>query len=142
MAAPAILTQGTTFSIDDADGDPVVINGIQSMSGLGAAQATKIDTTTLASTRKEYRMGLADYGDFNLTFIWNQDDLGQAEMLAAADAQSTRQFVITVPATDPAVTKNVLTFDAIVLNVQMDINADSVVQGSATLSVSGNIVYS
>lgn len=142
MAAPAILTQGTTFSIADDGGLPVVISGIQSMTGLGSTQANKIDTTTLQSTRKEYRMGLADYGDFQLSFIWNQDDLGQAEMLAASDAQSTREFVITAPSTDPTVTKNVLTFDVIVLNVQLDINADSVLQGSATLSVTGNIVYS
>jgi len=142
MAAPAILTQGTTFSIEDDGGDPVVIAGIQSMTGLGSTQANKIDTTTLASTRKEYRMGLADYGDFNLTFIWNQDDPGQAAMLEACDAQSTRQMVITVPATDPTVTKNVLTMDVIVLNMQMDIDADSVIQGSATLSVTGNIAYS
>ena len=142
MAAPAILTQGTTFSIEDDGGDPVVIAGIQSMTGLGSTQANKIDTTTLASTRKEYRMGLADYGDFNLTFIWNQDDPGQAAMLEACDAQSTRQMVITVPSTDPTVTKNVLTFDCIVLNMQMDIDADSVIQGSATVSVTGNIIYS
>ena len=142
MAAPAILTQGTTFTIDDDTGTPVAINGIQSMTGLGSAQANKIDVTTLASTRKEYRMGLADWGDFNLSFIWNLDDLGQTELLAASDAQSTRTFIMTLPATDPTVTKNVATFEVIVLNFQADINADGVVQGSATLAITGDIIWS
>lgn len=142
MAAPAILTQGTTFTIDDADGDPVAINGIQSMTGLGSAQANKIDVTTLASTRKEYRMGLADWGDFQMSFIWNLDDLGQTEMLAACDAQSTRTFVVTLPATDPVFTKNVATFEVMVLNMQPDINADGVVQGTANFAVTGDITWS
>jgi hypothetical protein len=142
MAAPAILTQGTTFSIDDDAGNPVTINGIQSMTGLGSAQANKIDVTTLASTRKEYRMGLADWGDFQLTFIWNLDDLGQAEMLDACDNQSTRTFIVTMPATDPVFTKNVATFEVIVLNMQMDINADGVLQGTANLAITGDIVFS
>jgi len=142
MAAPAILTQGTTFSIDDDAGSPVVINGIQSMTGLGSTQANKIDVTTLQSTRKEYRMGLADWGDFSLSFIWNLDDLGQAEMLEACDAQSTRTFIITLPATDPVFTKNVGTMEVMVLNMQVDVAADGVLQGTANLAVTGDIVWS
>lgn len=142
MAAPAILTQGTTFSIDDSGGSPVVINGVRSMTGLGSQQANKIETTTLASTRKEYRMGLADWGDFQLQFIWNQDDAGQAEMLSACDAQSTRTFIVTLPNTDPSVTLNVGTMEVMVLNMQCDIDADGVVMGTANLAVTGNIVWS
>lgn len=141
MAAPAILTQGTTFSIDDSGGSPVTINGIKSMTGLGSTQASKIDVTTLASTRKEYRMGLADWGDFQLQFIWNQDDSGQAEMLSACDAQSTRTFIVTLPSTDPSVTLNVATMEVMVLNMQCDVNADGVVMGTANLAVTGDVSW-
>lgn len=142
MAAPAILTQGTTITITDSDGDPVTILGHQSISGLGSGTATKIDVTTLLSTAKEYRQGLQDWGDMTLNFIWNLDDLGQAEMYAAKGLQSTREMVITLPATDPAVTKNIWTGDVIILQMQVDINADSVAQGTATIAVTGNPVWS
>lgn len=142
MAAPAILTQGTTFTIDNSLGTPVAIAGVRSMTGLGSAQANKIEVTTLASVRKEYRMGLADWGDFQLQFIWNQDDAGQAEMLDACDAQSTRTFIVTLPATGPVVTLNVATMEVMVLNMQCDVDADGVVMGTANLAVTGDVVWS
>lgn len=137
MAAPAIPTQGTTFTIDDDAGTPVTINGVQSVTGIGSGQASKIDKTTLASTAKEYRMGLQDWGDFTMTFIWNLDDLGQAEMLDAMDKQSQRTFIMTLPATDPVVTANIWTAEVLVLQMQADVNADGIVQGTATFAVTG-----
>ncbi len=142
MAAPAILTQGTTFSIDDETGDPVSISGIQSATGIGSGTASKIDVTTLASTAKEYRMGLQDWGDFQLTFIWNADDAGQAEMQAAKDAQAKRTFIITLPSTDPLVTLNIWTAEVYVLQMQSDINSDGVVTGTATIAVTGEPIWS
>lgn len=142
MASPPIKTQGTTITIDDDSGTPVTINGHQSLTGIGSGQATKIDVTTLASTAKEYRMGLQDWGDFTLNFIWNLDDLGQAEMLDAKDKQSVRTFILTLPATDPVVTLNVMTAEVLVLQMQTDINADGVVQGTATFAITGEPVWS
>lgn len=142
MAAAPIKTQGTTISIDDDSGTPVTINGHQSITGIGSGQATKIDVTTLASTAKEYRMGLQDWGDFTMNFIWNLDDLGQFEMLDAKDKQSVRTFIMTLPATDPSVTLNVMTAEVLVLQMQTDINADGVVQGTATFAITGEPVWS
>lgn len=141
MAAPAIKTQGTTISLSDGT-SPVVINGHQAIKGIGSGTATKIDVTTLASTAKEYRMGLQDWGDFTLDFIWNLDDLGQANMLAAKDAQIARAFVMTLPGTDPTLTKDIFTANVFVLQMQCDVNADGVVQGTATFAVSGEPVWS
>ena len=142
MAAPAIKTQGTTITIEDGTGTPVTITGHQSMTGIGSGTASKIDVTTLLSTAKEYRMGLQDWGDFTLSFIWNPDDDGQAEMQLAKAAQSPRTIVITTPATDPTVALNVYTFDAYILQMQMDINADGVLQGTATVAITGDVVVS
>ena len=142
MAAPAIKTQGTTITINNSGGTPVAINGHQSMTGIGSGTASKIDVTTLASTAKEYRMGLQDWGDFTLNFIWNLDDAGQAAMLDAKDTQSPREVVITLPATDPSVTLNVFTANVYVLQMQADINADGVVQGTATIAITGEPVWS
>lgn len=133
MAAPPILTQQTTISIDDDASSPVTINGHQSLTGLGSGSATEIDTTTLASTAKEFRMGLQDFGQFQMTFIWNQDDLGQQEMLDAMDKQSQRTFILTLP----SATLNVWTAEVFVLSMSFDVEADNVVRGTATFRVTG-----
>jgi len=142
MAAPSIKTQGTTISLDDSSGTPITINGHQSMTGIGSGTASKIDVTTLASSAKEYRMGLQDWGDFTMNFVWNLDDAGQAQMLSARDAQSVRTLIITLPATDPSVTLNVFTAEVFVLQMQADINADGVVQGTATFAITGEPAWS
>jgi hypothetical protein len=141
MAAPAILTQGTTVSISDGSA-PVVINGVQSLSGLGNGTASKINVTTLASTAMEYRQGLQDLGDFTMQFIHNADDLGQIELADARASQATREFVLTLPATNPTVTKNVWTANVIVTQLSFDVAANGVAQGSATFAVSGLPVWS
>lgn len=142
MAAPAILTQGTTISIDDDAGSPVTINGHQSLSGIGSGSAAEIDVTTLASAAKEFRMGLQDFGSFTMNFLWNLDDAGQAEMLDAMDQQEQRTFIMTLPASNPSLTLNVWTAEVYVLNMQADVAADGVVQGTATFRVTGEPVWS
>lgn len=142
MAAPAISSQGSTFTIADSGGSPVTINGVQSVSGLGSGQASKIDVTTLASAAKEYRMGLQDWGDFTINFIWNPDDLGQQELKNAKSASTAREMVVTYENTDPVLTLDTETFDVLVLSVSKDINADGVLQGTATLSITGDIAES
>jgi hypothetical protein len=142
MAAPAIKTQGTTFSIDDDVSSPVAIAGVMSVSGIGSGEASQIDVTTLASSAKEFRMGLQDFGSFTMNFIWNLDDAGQAEMLDAMDKQSQRTFIATLPATDPTVTLNVWTAEVFVLKMEASIEADGVVMGTATLRVTGEPAWS
>lgn len=142
MAAPPILTQQTTITIDDDTGTPVTINGHQSLTGMGSGTATEIDVTTLASTAKEFRMGLQDFGQFQMEFIWNQDDLGQIEMLDAMDKQSQRTFIITLPATNPSVTNNVWTAEVYVLSMAFNVEADNVVRGTATFRVTGEPAWS
>lgn len=137
MAAPAILTQGTTITFH-----AVAVSGHQSISGIGSGQASKIDVTTLASTAKEFRMGLQDWGDLTINFIWNLDDLGQAELYAYKDSQQPGELIITLPATNPTVTKNIFTAQAYVLSMSSDVNADGVVMGTATLAITGEPVWS
>lgn len=132
MAATKILTQGTTFSIDDSLSSPVPIDGIISWSRTDG-EATQIDVTTLASTAKEYCQGLKDNGVLTLEFVWDNDDLGQAELRDAQDNQSERTFIITLA------DSTTLTFQTIVLAINQDGPADEIVRGSATLKVTGAI---
>lgn len=132
MAAPAILSQGTTVSFH-----AVVVNGVQSITGIGSGSASKIDVTNLASTAKEYRMGLQDWGDMEMKFIWNLDDLGQAEMETYRASQQPGALIITCNATNPTLAANVFTAQVYVLKMESSINADGILEGSATLAVTG-----
>lgn len=132
MAATKILTQGTTFTIDDSLSAPVTINGIQSWSRQDG-ESTQIEVTTLASTAKEYCQGLKDNGTLSLEFIWDNDDLGQAELRDAQDNQAERTFIITLA------DSTTLTFQSLVLSISQDGAADEIVRGSASLKVTGAI---
>lgn len=138
MAATPILTQLTTVSIDDDTGTPVLINGVMSISGVGSGTATEIPTTTLASTAKEFKQGLRDFGAFSMELVRNQDDLGQLELFDALAAQATRTFIITLPTS----TANIITFDGFVQSVTTEIAADGIVTGTATIRITGAVVYS
>lgn len=138
MAAAPILTQLTTVSIDDSGGSPVTINGVKSITGIGSGSATEIDVTTLASTAKEFKPGLRDFGSFTMEVVRNQDDLGQKEMFDALAAQAVRTVIITLPSS----TANVITMECFVQSITTDVNADGVVMGTAHLRVTGAPAYS
>ena len=138
MAAEPILAQDTTLSIDDSGGTPVTVNGVVSITGIGSGSATEIDVTTLASSSKEFRQGLRDFGSINIELIRNQDDLGQLEMFDAMGLQAVREFIVTLPTS----TANVITFDGFVQSISNDVNADGVVTGTAVVRITGDIVFS
>jgi len=143
MAAPAILAQGTTFSTDAVGGStPKVIDGVRSVSGVGSGKAAEIDTTSLASTAKEFRMGLQDFGTVTLNVNWNLDDVGQKALYDAMDAQLAQKFIMTLPATNPTATLNVWTATVYVLSMELEAGADSVAMGTVTLRVTGEPVWS
>jgi len=143
MAAPAILAQGTTFSTDTVGGStPIAIAGVKSVSGIGSGKAAEIDVTTLASTAREFRMGLQDFGTVTLNINWNLDDAGQIALYNAMDGQTPQQFIITLPATNPTVTKNVWTATVYVLSMEVSADADNVAMGTVTLRVTGEPAWS
>lgn len=133
MAATPILAQATTVSYNSQ-----TVAGVQSITGISSGSATEIDVTTLASTAKEYKIGLRDNGSFQMTMIRNQDDAGQLELWNAQTSQTPYTMIITLPTS----TANVLTFSAFVQSFSTDIAADGVVTGTATIRITGGIVYS
>lgn len=132
MAATPILAQATTVSYNSQ-----TVAGVQSITGISSGQSTEIDVTTLASTAKEFKVGLRDNGSFQITMVRNQDDAGQLELWNAQGSQASYTMVITLPTS----TANVLTFTAFVTSFSSDISADDIVTGTATIRVTGAIVY-
>ncbi len=138
MAAAPILTQGTLITVTNAGATPVTINGHKSITGIGSGSAKEIDVTVLASTAKEFRQGLRDFGTVKIAFVRNQDDLGQLELYNMNSLQATRVFVVTLPSS----TADVITFSGFVTQLTADISADDVVMGEATVRITGAVVWS
>lgn len=126
--------QNTTVTFNDGT-TAQTVGGVVSFS-FGDGQASDIDITTLASSAKEYRQGLQDFGNCTLELKRDPSDAGQAAMLAAKAAQATREVVISLPDGD------VFTFNAYVKSMSTTGGVDDVVNGTATLKVTGDIVES
>ena len=127
--------QGATFTIDDSGGSPVAVGGISAFSGMDG-EASDIEITTLASTAKEYRQGLQDFGNFSITLMRDPNDSGQAELESAKANQATRECILTLASGDVA------TFNAYVKSVSIDGGVDGVVTGTCNLKITGAVVWS
>jgi len=126
--------QGVVITFNDGT-TAQTVGGVMSFS-FGDGEASDIDVTTLASTAKEYRQGLQDFGNFSLELQRDPSDVGQAAMETAKAAQATRECVVTLPSGDIA------TFDAYVKSLSSTGGVDTTVTGSANLKVTGSIVWS
>ncbi|MCP3852125.1 MAG: hypothetical protein GY694_18075 [Gammaproteobacteria bacterium] len=124
----AIKSQGTALTID-----ATAIGNIVSYDGFdGAAQ--EIDITNLASTAKEYEVGLVDNGNFGFEVNVDDSDAGQAALTAAKNAGTTDTYVLTLTGGDTR------TFDALVVSFSESAGVDDVVKGSVQLKISGSVV--
>lgn len=130
-----ILAQGTIFTIDDAGGNPVVIECINSFTGM-TGEAADIDVTCLSSEAREFRQGLQDFGDFTIELMRDPAQAGQVELEAAKAAQATRTFILTLPSGDIA------TFEGYVKSLTLEGSTDAAVTGTANIKISGPVVWS
>lgn len=137
--ADVIDAQGVVITITDGTTPTTVatvIGGIDTFD-FGDGEASDIDITTLASTAKEYKQGLQDFGNLNLNLkVRDPSDVGQAVMSAAKAARDTRQIVMTFLSGDIA------TFNAYVKSISNAGGVDGILAGSAALKISGTVVWS
>lgn len=129
-----INAQGTTFTFANSGGSPVTVGGIVSFKGFDG-EAKDIDITTLASTAKEYRQGLQDFGKFEITLMRDPFDAGQQELENAKEAQATRACVLTLPNGDIA------SFQAYVKMIDVSGGVDKVVEGTCNMKITGPVVW-
>lgn len=128
-----INAQDTTFTFNGQ-----TVGGIISFSGFDG-EATDIDITTLASTAKEYRQGLQDFGNFSIELFRDQNDAGQAAISTALAAQSTVTCVLTLP---DDVALNVATFSAYAKSMDLTGSVDEVARGTVNMKVTGSVTWS
>lgn len=136
MASKAIRTQGTIIAAT-ATTPPVTfttIGEVISFDGPGG-KAAIIDTTNLASVAKEKLPGLPDEGQFTLTVNYVSTDPGQSALSAARLAQSVVHFKVTL------VDGGLATFDAFVMEFKVSGKADSKVEASIGMEITGLVTW-
>lgn len=130
----AIEAQGTKFEI--GVGDPAVYTQVcvKTFSGPGGSAAV-IDTTTLCSTAKEKRMGLADEGQFSFTINYVPGDAGHEALRAARASREPTPFRLTFSDTPATVWE----FTGFVLSFSVSGAVDAVIEASVTIEITGAI---
>lgn len=128
----AISAQGTTFTFSDGTTGQVV-GGIQSFTMDSTAEEREI--TTLASTAKEYKIGLQDNGTLSLSVLYDRSDAGIAEMITARASNLVREVVMTLSSGEIA------TFNTLVKSLPIDAAADDDLKSTIDLRITGPIVW-
>lgn len=133
--ATVIDAQGVVITFNDGVVAQVV-GGVDTFD-FGDGEASDIDITTLASTAKEYQQGLQDFGNLNLNLkVRDPNDAGQAAMATAKAARATREVKLTFLSGDIA------TFNAYVKSISNSGGVDGVLAGTASLKITGSVVWS
>ena len=129
----AIQSQGTSFTFNDG-ATAQTVGGIKSYSGFDGS-AEEIDTTTLASTAKEFQVGLEDFGNITLEINVDHSDAGQEAMRAAKTAGATRECVLTL------LDGTTATFQAFVVTFPQSGGTSEVDSASVNLRITGAVTW-
>ena len=130
----AIQSQGTTFSFTDDLAAAQIVGGIKNYSGFDGS-SEEIDVTTLASTAKEFQVGLEDFGNISLELNVDHSDVGQEAMRAARTVGATRECVLTLK------DLSVGTFNAFVVSFPQDGETSGVDTASVNLRITGSVAW-
>ena len=133
--ATSIETQGVKLAL--SSGSPTAfshVGNITDFSGPGG-QASVIDVSNLASTRREKLMGLADEGQIGLNLNWDPDDTGHQLLRTLRNERTRAEFQFTLTDATPAVAK----FFGYVLGVNLSGAVDQVIKAAVTIEIDGKI---
>jgi hypothetical protein len=134
MPSTAIDAQDALVEIDTTtQGTPdTEIANVNSFSGFDG-ESTEIDVTNLRSAAKEYRVGLKDFGGFNMEINPDFNDAGQNALRSAGN--NIKTFRITLE------NGTTLTFQGLVKNASsMNAAVDGVITGTVSVRITGDVV--
>ena len=112
----------------------VAVGEVLSINFDGATQAI-IDTTSLTSTMKSFKVGTVDPGSISIEVNLDQDDASQALLIAAASDQTGRSYLITYGAASTG--GCTISGIAFVTSFSIKAGIDTVLTASFTLKLSG-----
>lgn len=134
----AVESQGVVVQVTDG-GSPTsfqTVANVTDFSGPGG-QASVIDVSNLASTRREKLMGLPDEGQFTLSLNWDPDDTVHQLLRTLRNNRTRAEFKITLTDGTPATG----TFFGYVLGVTLSGAVDQAVKAAVTIEVDGAIAW-
>lgn len=134
----AVESQGVVVQVTDG-GSPTeyqTVNNVTDFSGPGG-QASIIDVSNLASTRREKLMGLPDEGQFGMTLNWDPDDTVHQLLRTLRDNRTQAEFKITLTDDTPAVG----TFRGYVLGVVLSGAVDQAIKAAVSIEIDGAITW-
>lgn len=131
-----IKTQKTQLKIESptSPAEYVLCGGVKSISGFRSGEAVEIDVTDFDSDAMEFLMGLPDNGSFTVNLNYAPSSAQQEQLEEAREDQTALGFQLVL-----AGAAATFTFDAFVKQFALDLEANSSVQGSVTLRVTGAI---
>ena len=132
-------SQGARIYVDNGVDSPVMyteIAGATNIRGLRSGSGAEIDTTTLASAAKEFRLGLKDEGSMSMDLITEPSDPGYLRLVALRTSRAVGEFQVVVPTGSPSWT---LSFTGIVTTLGVDFAVDDVVRTPCQVRVTGEI---
>lgn len=106
------------------------INNVKTFSAFDG-KAAVIDITNLSSTAKEKLMGLQDFGKFTFDIDIDQNDAGQAALIAAKASRAIKLFKLNLS------NSKVASFSGFVMSYPNTGGVDKVVSGSVEVEISG-----
>lgn len=136
MSSSALETQGVLIKRGDGASPEVftTIPEIVSFDGPGGS-ASEIDVSDLASSAREFRMGLKDEGDFSFEMMYLPNNAQHGGLQTDRTNRTLRNFTITL--TDSP--QSVMSFSAYVREFSVSGGVDDVIRASVTLRISGAV---
>ena len=134
-------SQGVKLQVGAGDGPPETfadVGQVVDISGLRGGQATVIDVSNLASTRREKIMGLADEGQLNITVQYDPADVQQTRLETLRGTRALGNFKVLLTDSGPTT----FAFSGYVLSFSVDFAVDQVIQGSITIEITGAVTKS
>lgn len=130
----ALHSQGMYIEVATSPGVYVTIPEVKTIGGPTGTVAL-LDATHLLSTGKEYKTGLPDYGDVPITFNYIPDNAVQEYVRNLWATSATGYFKLHF--TDNSNT--VWAFEGYVSGFSQTAGVDTLLQGNATIKLSGAI---
>lgn len=136
--ANAIETQGFTLGISATGTSPITYTDIGEITNFTGfdGKAAEIDVTHLASTAKEWLMGLQDFGTFKIDVNYLPANAGQDLLRTAKGNRDLHYFKAIFSDASYA------TWAGYVLSAPVSGGVDSKVDGSFEIRISGDVTFS
>ncbi|OIO01100.1 MAG: hypothetical protein AUJ49_08460 [Desulfovibrionaceae bacterium CG1_02_65_16] len=133
----AVHTKGTKIMRGTGTGSPETFQQVMTIKSVTGPNPTRseVDVTTLASTAKEFLLGLSDNGEMSFPGLFEGDDLVQQAIIGDLGADTPRNWRVEIP------DGTKVAFSAYVKSFPLDLAADAAAGFTLGLRLTGAITW-